>query len=457
MNAQAKWKKQYVKEMNPVVDLVSAVFALDAAQGVAMAGYESELTLAKKSEVQGALISLDSRKGYILAMVGGRGLKATDYNNRATAGWIQPGSTFKPLYYSAAIDSRRWTAASMILDEAFNLPNADGTVYTPRNYMGKYHGRVLLRNALADSMNIPSLRILSDIGFDAAIQRASRMFGISDPAEIARVFPRYYPLGLGTLAVSPLQMARAYAVFANQGREVEPIAIRYIEDRNGKIILEPEKELRAQQARKGDGIQIMSPQTAYIMTSILQTTLEEGTLQGKFSIEDLNERPMAAKTGTTDNWAAIWTVGFSPQITTAIWFGFDEGTRSLGKNITGALSAGPVWAKYMKAVHKNLPAERFVRPETGLVEMTVSASSGLLPTEYSKKVIKEIFLAGTEPRAFDEIDKYIWENQQKIQDNIISSYLQTDSTPDVPDISLPPLDSTTPDAKPPESGNLLLD
>ena len=457
-NAQAKWKNQYVKEMNPVVDLVSSVFALDAAQSVVMAGYESELAAVKKTQVQGALISLDSRKGYVLAMVGGREWKATDQNNRATAGWVQPGSTFKPLYYSAAIDSRKFTAATMILDESVVFTSADGTTYTPRNYMGRYHGRVLLRNALADSMNIPSLKVLDAIGFDAAIQRSSRMLGITDPAEIVRVFPRYYPLGLGVLAVSPLQMARAYAVFANQGREVQPIAVRYIEDRNGRYILEPEKELRAQQARKGDGIQIMSPQTAYIMTSILQSTIEEGTLGGITRIlGDLDERPMAAKTGTTDNWAAIWTVGFSPQITTAIWFGFDEGTRSLGKTITGATMAGPVWGNYMKSIHKNLPPERFVRPETGLVDMTVSASSGLLPTEYSKRVIKEIFLAGTEPRAFDEIDEYIEINRQKLEDNVRNTLTHVELPPDVPALGLPPLESTTPDPEPTASDNPLLD
>jgi penicillin-binding protein 1A len=457
ISLHAKWKTQYAKELNPVVDLVSAVFSLDGVQSVVMAGYESARAATKKTQVQGALISLDSQKGYILAMVGGREWKSTDQFNRATSAEVQPGSTFKPLYYSAAIDSRKFTAATMILDESMVFISPDGTTYTPQNYMGKFHGRVLLRNALADSMNIPSLKVLDAIGFDAAIQRSSRMLGITDPAEIVRVFPRYYPLGLGILAVSPLQMARAYAVFADQGREVQPIAVRYIEDRNGKIVLEPEKEIRAQQARKGDGMQIMSPQTAYIMTSILQSTIEEGTLGGLFSAEYVEERPIAGKTGTTDNWSAIWTVGFSPQITTAIWFGFDEGARSLGKTITGATAAGPVWTRYMKAVHKNLPAEKFVRPETGLVEMTVSASSGLLPTQYSKRVIKEVFLQGTEPKTFDEIDQYISENEQKIKDNLINSLIQTDLPSVVPDIGLPPLDVSTPGTEPPASSNPLLD
>ena len=220
-------------------------------------------------------------------MVGGRQFSRGDQFNRATQSRVQPGSTFKPLYYSAAIDSRKFTAASMILDAPVIFTKADGTTYEPQNYLGKWQGRVLLRHALAESMNVPSLKILDGIGFDAAIQRASRLLGVSDPAEIDKRFPRYYPLGLGVTYVSPLEQARAYSVFANGGREVEPVAIRYIEDRNGKIILEPAKEALAMENRKGDAAQIMSPQTAYIMTSILQSTLREGTLTAAGFILDI--------------------------------------------------------------------------------------------------------------------------------------------------------------------------
>ena len=117
-------------------------------------------------------------------------------------------------------------------------------------------------------------------------------------------------------------------------------------------------------------------------------------------------QPFAAKTGTTQNWEDAWTVGFSPYVTTAVWYGFDEGNRSLGTALTGAAIAGPTWAHYMKAVHKDLPVRRFIRPETGLSEVVVSATSGLLPTAFTKRTITEIFLSGTEPRAFDEIDEY---------------------------------------------------
>ncbi len=408
-NATGNAKREYSRKLAPVVDMAASLFGLTRAQDILSGGIGSALAVTRKNQVQGALISMDPSTGYILAMVGGRQFSRSDQFNRATQSRVQPGSAFKPLYYSAAIDSRRFTAASMILDAPVVFTNADGTLYEPLNYKGQWHGRVLLRDALAESMNVPSLKILDGIGFDAAIQRASRMLGVTDPAEIDKRFPRYYPLGLGIIYVSPLEMVRAYSVFENGGREVQPVSIRYIEDRNGKIIMEPAKEALARTSRKGAGAQIMSPQTAYIMTSILQSTIKEGTLGGQGNLLDIwsdKSQPFAAKTGTTQNWEDGWTVGFSPYVTTAVWYGFDEGNRSLGTALTGAAIAGPTWANYMKAIHRDLPVKRFTRPESGLSEVVVSATSGLLPTAYTKKTTTELFLQGTEPKAFDEIDEY---------------------------------------------------
>ena len=269
------------EEHQPRRGAVTSLFSLQKAQDIVSAGNRSlALAVTRKTQVQGALVSIDPRNGYILAMVGGTAVLRRGPVQPRHQAQVEPGSAFKPLYYSAAIDSRKFTAATMILDAPVVFTNADGTLYEPLNYKGEWHGRVLLRDALAESMNVPSLKVLDGIGFDAAIQRASRMLGVTDPAEIDRRFPRYYPLGLGIITVSPLEMARAFSTFANGGREVVPVSIRYIEDRNGKIILEPAKEVMAQESSKGDAAQIMSPQTAYIMTSILQSTIKEGTLGG---------------------------------------------------------------------------------------------------------------------------------------------------------------------------------
>ena len=455
-------RRYYANQLNPLVELAASMFSLDRARDVVKAGEDSALTLTRRTQVQGALICLDARNGYILAMVGGREFSSNDQFNYATMAKVEPGSAFKPLYYSAAIDSRKFTPATMILDAPVVFTNPDGTTYEPQNYQGRtkimWNGRVLLRYALAKSLNVPSLKILDGIGFDAAIQRASRMLGITDPAEIEKTFPRYYPLGLGVITVSPLQMARAFAVFANEGREVDPVAIRYIEDRSGKIILEPAKETMAQLSRRGD-VQIMSPQTAYIMTSILQSTVEMGTLSGTAApilYADGSTQQYAGKTGTTENWSDAWTVGFSPSVVTAVWYGFDRGNRSLGTELTGAMIAGPTWAKFMREVHKDKPAEPFKRPETGLVTVNVSATSGLLPTAYTKKVIPEIFLAGTEPRGFDEIDEYNATRADTIEENLRKSLIDTGFDGGA-DTGLPPLDTGSPETGTPAAGNPLLD
>ncbi len=249
-NALGNARRDYARRAGPIVEMASTLFSLPRSAEIMSAGINSILAVTRKTEVQGALVSIDSHSGYILAMVGGRKF-GVDQFNRVVSGTMEPGSSFKPLYYSAAIDSRKFTAATMIWDAPVVFTSPDGKSYEPENYKGEWHGRVLLRNALAESMNVPSLKILDGIGFDAAIQRASRMLGVTDPAEIERRFPRYYPLGLGALPVSPLEMARAYATFANEGREVIPVSIRYVEDRNGKIIAEPARDVLSTESRKG--------------------------------------------------------------------------------------------------------------------------------------------------------------------------------------------------------------
>ncbi len=286
------------------------------------------------------------------------------------------------------------------------------------------------------------------------------MLGISDPVDIDKTFPRGYPLGLGVVSVSPLQMARAYAVFANGGREVVPVGIRYVEDRNGKVILEPARKVLDEEARKGAAAQIMSPQTAYVMTSMLQSVIKEGSLGGVGNLLDIwsgKSQPFAGKTGTTQNWSDAWTVGFSPSMCTAVWYGFDQGNHSLGTELTGAAIAGPTWAKYMKEVHQNLPIRQFDRPATGLVDEEVSATSGLLPTEYTKKTIREIFLAGTEPTTFDQVDQYNADSEQTIEENLRNSLINTDMAGAGAGVA--PAEAPAPAAGPPTSdkANPLLD
>ncbi len=396
----------YQKKINPLLDVTAMMLGIEDLKFVSRIGYSQEQMRAKRNTVEGALVTLENSTGYILSMVGGSRFESINQFNRAVQARVQPGSAFKPLYYAAAVERKKITPATMLYDGPVVFWNDDGTPYTPMNFKGEWKGPVLARTALAHSMNVPSLKILDSIGFDAAIQTASALLGIEDPNQIERTFPRKYPLGLGIISVSPLQMARAFATIANQGKEVVPLAIRYIEDRNGKIILEPEKELRNEQRKKGKATQILSPQTAYIMTNMMQSTVEFGTLAYAKNTVNGFTMPMAGKTGTTQNWSDIWAVGFSPYYTTAIWFGFDQPGNSLGVNQTGATVPGPIWARFMKDIHTNLPPKEFPRPE-GIVEMTVTARSGLIPPpNYTGKTIKEIFIAGTEPKRFDDFHEF---------------------------------------------------
>jgi penicillin-binding protein 1A len=213
-------------------------------------------------------------------------------------------------------------------------------------------------------------------------------------------------------------MARAFAVFANQGRDVSPIAIRSVEDRNGRVVLDTERELRLRQRRMGDGFQVISPQNAYVMTSMLKKTVEQGTLQGpslnpadnwsyKFTYRDEQGKryrmPMAGKTGTPQNWSDAWAVGYSPYYTAAIWFGFDKPGNSLGVNLTGSTLAGPVWADFMREVHQGLPFRDFTKPSTGIIDVTVCTKSGLLRTSGCPGDVTMPFLEGTQPSRYCDL------------------------------------------------------
>lgn len=265
---------------------------------------------------------------------------------------------------------------------------------------------MLLYNVLSLSLNIPSLYILEQIGFDPAISRAAALLGITNEAQIRRLFPRVYPLGLGITSVSPLQMARAYSIFANQGRDVTPIAIRTIEDRNGRVVFDIERDVRQAQRRLANNGQVVSPQNAYIMTRLMEFGISVGILGygtgygSKFTYRDESGRtyrmPMGGKTGTTQNWADAWAVGYSPYYTTAMWYGFDKPGNSLGVNQTGAILVGPSWGDYMRDIHRGLPQRNFTRP-SGIVDVAVCRTSGLLLTENCGQGIGLPFLEGTVP------------------------------------------------------------
>jgi penicillin-binding protein 1A len=402
---------RYTKTINPIIDLAALAFGIQDLKTATNKGFGDLKVNTEQNVVEGALISIENDTGFITAIIGGSKYDESNQLIRATQGNTQPGSSFKPLYYSAAIDSRKLTAASLIYDVPVVFHNEDGTPYIPLNFKGEWKGTVLLYNALAQSMNVPSLKILDTIGFDAAINRSAALLGYTDADQIRRVFPRVYPLGLGIISSNPLRMARAFAVFANQGRDVTPLAIRSVEDRNGRIVLDPEREVRLRQRRMGNGIQVISEENAYIMTKILEKTVQEGTLAygadygSRFTFRDADGKsfrmPAAGKTGTPQNWSDAWAIGYTPYYTTAIWFGFDKPGNSLGVDLTGSTLAGPVWGKYMREIHQGLPRRDFVRPTGGIIDVTVCAKSGKLRTgACNEGEVTLPFLEGTQPNQY---------------------------------------------------------
>ena len=220
-----------------------------------------------------------------------------------------------------------------------------------------------------------SVKILDAIGFDAAIDRAVALLGIPENEIEERGFARVYPLGLGVCSVRPIEMARAFAIFANQGKEVEPIAIRTVEDRNGDIILNPERDLRLKQQQKGEDIQVISPQNAFIMTDILQKTVATGTLRrgagygSRFKYTDKNGKsytlPAAGKTGTTNDNADGWFIGYTPQLTAGAWAGFEDMQVHFARTGDGggAGAALPIWGYFMQMVRKDPSLHRYYSQE----------------------------------------------------------------------------------------------
>ncbi|MCQ2612022.1 MAG: PBP1A family penicillin-binding protein [Treponemataceae bacterium] len=399
---------QFRKEINPMLDIFSMVCGIENLKvGVVNKTSTTAKDTSRKDLIEGTMIELENSTGYITALVGGSTYDDDNQFIRATQATLQPGSTFKPLYYSAAIDSRKLTATTMIYDTPVIFYKEDGSPYLLNNFKGEFMGHVQLWYALATSMNIPSVKILNEVGFDAAINRAAALLGIDESEYESRSLKPVYSLGLGVCVVQPIQMARAFAIFANQGKEVTPMAIRNVEDKNGNIILNPEREIREAQQAKGENIQVISPQTAFVMTSLLQNTVSMGTLArgsgwgSKLRFYDENGKrfsmPAAGKTGTTQNWEDAWTVAFTPYYTSAWWFGFDQKGNTLGTSLTGATLAGVAWGDFVQMTHKNLPYKDFPSAPQGVVQAKVCSVSGGLLTSDCEDYVTRYYLEGTEP------------------------------------------------------------
>jgi len=339
--------------------------------------------LRDKLLVQSAFVALDPNTGGILAMIGGR----PDYHdqyNRAVQAKRQPGSVFKPFVYTTALDNG-YPVTEQLLNQpvVLNIQNMDGTwvKWKPQNYDGSTGGLTTFREGLRKSMNLISVRMVQqDIAPADQVKQMAKRMGINTDIRAVDA------LALGTSEVFPIEMVSAYSALSNRGVYSKPFAITKIEDRYGNIIKEyyPDRK------------EVLSEETAYLMTSLMQTVMDRGT-GGSARWKYKFNRPAAGKTGTTQGWSDAWFVGFTPQIAAGCWFGVDDFQVPLGPGQDGSRAALPAWARFMKAAHDtlDLPIEQFEKP-SGIEDMEICSVTKKLPLP-ACPVETEIFKIGTEP------------------------------------------------------------
>lgn len=347
------------------------------------------LTLTQKPIANGAVFVMDPQSGHVLALSGGFDYRDSEFN-RAIQGKRQTGSIFKAIVYSLALESS-YTTASMLDDTPFV---GDGEEkWKPQNYSKTYTGKMSLRNALVHSENVPSIWLTKELGTEATIKHA-RKLGVTG----------YLPeddlsIVIGSSSLTLEEMTRTFSTFANGGNLIEPIYITKIEDRDGEIL----EEQTAVVSKR-----VLSEEAAFLMTNILEDVVVRGT---GWRAKAIN-RPSAGKTGSTDDYADAWYMGYIPQLITGVYVGFDKNKHTLGEDETGSKAALPIWVDFMKNATATMPILPFTQPD-GINLVRIATDSGLLDCNSGGKTRYEYFKSGTEPTQCHRNSP----NQQVVLDN----------------------------------------
>jgi penicillin-binding protein 1A len=351
--------------LNPTMQLTAEQSLRDGLKAL-----EGRSKTAKPGEhPEGAIVTIEPQTGYVRAMVGGYDFFRSEFNRAVTAR-RQPGSAFKPFVYVAALEAG-FTPASRIEDAPVSYAiGPNGQAWKPDNYDRKFRGPTTLQQAIEESINVVTVKLQEQVGLTRTV-RVARRFGITSPLDVN------LSLALGTSDLTLLELTSAYATLANQGAWLPPTTIRYVTDAQGKLLEEHVAEPR----------EAVAPETAYVITHMLRGVVERGT---GISAKALG-RPIAAKTGTTNDYSNAWFVGFTPRVATGVWVGYDR-PRSLGKDETGSRVAVPIWVTYMGKVLADSPREDFPVPER-----VVFVPVDLDPSNECVRVVTMAFVRGTEP------------------------------------------------------------
>lgn len=351
-------------------------------------------TLRQVPLVQGALVALDPNTGRVLAMQGGWKYDKSEFN-RVTQAWRQPGSAFKPFIYLAALD-KGYTPSSIIVDGPIEFIDSAGNVWRPENYSGEFYGPTPLRVGVEKSRNLMTIRLTQEIGIDTVVDYA-RKFGIND-----KMSP-HLANALGSTETTLLRLTTAYGMIVNGGKRITPSFVDRVQDRFGKTIEQTDRrectgcgplvrwESQPAPAIPDNREQVGDPRTAYQMVSILEGVVQRGTAKALIDLE----RPIAGKTGTTNDSKDVWFVGFTPDLVTGVFVGFDE-PKNLGAKETGGSLAVPIFKEFMATALKDTPPVPFRIPQ-GVRMVQVNSHSGNPTYPGDPNAIWEPYLAGTEP------------------------------------------------------------
>ena len=356
------------------------------------AGKDDQFRLHQVPEVSGALVAMDPQTGRVLAMVGGFSYDQSQFN-RATQALRQPGSSFKPLVYAAALDNG-YTPSTVVLDAPLEIDTGSG-IWAPENYTKKYYGPSTLRFGIEQSRNVMTVRLAQDVGMPLIGEYAKR-FGVYDN------LPPYLSFALGAGETTLLRMVGAYAMFDNGGRKIQPTLIDRIQDRYGRTIYRHDsRECRDCDAEKWTSQsepvlvdkreRVLDPMTAYQITSMMEGVVQRGTAT---VVKDVG-KPIAGKTGTTNDEKDAWFIGFSPDLVIGVYLGYDK-PRHLGKGATGGVLAAPVARDFLKVALADKPAVPF-RVPAGIKLIRIDPKTGMRAGLGDQRVILEAFKPGTAP------------------------------------------------------------